>query len=316
MRTAHPTLPFALCLSLFTSVTQAYSVENHDAITRRAVKLVDSCRATKTAPAIVEALVHYNLAQDALLSKPWMWHFPKVAPSAGCEGPRAACWLVLHKSFEPWTRELWRRAQSALTADQLYPALGAALHYVQDICVPAHAVPIFHPTGVTQITDAFDDYRDWAQAADQLIAREKSAFCQALNGAGSLEALLADARTETLSTLDEPVQARTDYKVDPDDKPTWSVFWAAGNGGFGRYYCEDPFGAPEVDCGWHHFHIAASTYRNYAGQRAAAAIRWSAAAIVLFERHLATCPQGRVCVPKLDDESWYPTRAQLKKLAR
>jgi hypothetical protein len=168
------------CALLLTTPVGAYSVANHVELTSRAVRLVNKCRAEHglSTPALDDYLMgileHYNAEQDQWKRKTGLWHFPQVRDDGDCPGPFPACLMVIERSYQPWVDSIWHQVEAGLPADRLYPALGVALHYVQDLAVPAHALPVFHPAGLFHFSDGFDEYnyKRWDEAAARPAAGE------------------------------------------------------------------------------------------------------------------------------------------------
>jgi hypothetical protein len=299
---------------------RAYSPSNHARLTARAVALYERCgqlagAAARAVPLPIAILQHYNTRQDDLLSKSGLWHFPETAPDEGCPGPFPLCQLVILRSYEPWTEDIWRRVIQTLPAAQLYPALGAALHYVQDLAVPAHAVPVFHPRGWLDLHDAFDEYTSWDNPHSRPGVHELASECARLDAiarSGALRAILEQLRSETRASLSQSLSlSRGGSEV----TLSFARLWQARGAGFGVYGCDDDFGEAELRCGDTSYAVAAGTYERFAGQRARSAILYSAATIALFEQKLAPC-RGASCTPTEDEEAWLPTRCRIDALSR
>ena len=315
-------LVLALVLGLLASANgvRAYSTTSHERLTAHAVELHERCRALagaapRSQPLPAKIVAYYNTRQDDWLSKSGLWHFPTTAPSEHCPGPFPVCQLVIERSYERWTDDIWRRVAEALPAGQLYPALGAALHYVQDLAVPAHAVPVFHPRSWLDPSDGFDDYAQWdgadSRPSEQALGGE-CARLSALAQVGSLAALLARMRDETQQSLSEP------FSVSRAGSPvtlSFALLWRARGAGFGVYGCEGEFGDEQLRCDGVRYQVAAATYQAFAGRRARSAILYSAATIALFEQKLAPC-RGQSCTPTEHETAWLPTRCRIGELSR
>jgi len=302
----------------FEGRAHAYSRCNHARLTRESVQLVDRCRAcghlTGPSPApFAEVLVRYDKQQDVLLRKLALWHFPARSASAPLQG--LARWLLpfaYSADFEVWTNALWARVKRGLSPSELYPALGAALHYVQDVAVPAHALPIFHPT-FASTTDDFDDYEGFrGYAGDELSCAQLESSCAEVSVPRTLGQLLSRVRAQTRSDLSRPL---TMLRSDGASSHTWGEFWTAGEPGtgFGEYGCRS-YGASSVRCGDQLFQVDQEEYQIFATVRARAAIRAGANAIVSFQDHLVSCPKPS-CEPARDDARYLPNRDTLQALA-
>lgn len=308
------------CGLLLTTPAGAYSVANHVALTSMAVRLVNKCRAEQglNTPHLDDYLMgileHYNAEQDQWKRKTGLWHFPPTPDDGDCPGPFPACLMVIERSYQPWVDSIWHQAEAGLAADKLYPALGVALHYVQDLAVPAHALPVFHPAGLFHFSDGFDEYnyKRWDTAVSRPADSEYADECKALTQFHSLDEILQSIRSDTLRSLQETFQAQVDGKS--VQKP-FSMFWRHRPSGFGEYACDDDFGASQVSCDGTQYDVADREYKRYASRRARAAIRASAAAIVLFQQKLAPCKSG-ACKPVSGDAHWFPTREHIHALKK
>lgn len=311
-------------LALFLSFAvraRGYSVDNHERLTRESVLLVDRCRvcSNRRGPSAApyrDVLVEYNRKQDGLFRKLAMWHFPAPKERGKLSGLAFLfCPFATQKDFELWTRSLWTRVRGGLTARELYPALGAALHYVQDVAVPAHAVPVFHPS-FKGLTDDFDDYEGWrGYGADLLPCEQLAVPCREVLEPAPLDELLERGRKQTQSALALPLTMH-----DPDGRAsvhTWREFWVAPRKNafrFGEYDCR-PFGGSTVTCGHDRFEVEPEQFFIFATARARATIRAGARAVVSFERHLTRC-QERHCEPAHDDLRFLPDRATLHEIEK
>lgn len=301
-------LSIAAAAAPVTGTAFAYSRDNHETITSSAVELFNACVdvglpgvAVRVTPKEREALFDYNDRQDQLLRKWRLWHFPEGTPtphkSAGVWYYR---WGVVHATWDQWIRYLVSTTEPEATPDKLYPALGATLHYVQDLAVPAHAVPIFHPSGKFQThKDSFDNFEDY-DADVPLEGEPLTALCESLDDHSALEPLLANVRSSTLRAIDG----------------NWPALWPkhdVGPNGFANYGCDShEFGEKDIDCNG--VVLTAAAAKHLSGQQATAAIIASARAIWLFQQRHQPCPQGRECIPRLGDNRWLPNLRLLQTL--
>jgi hypothetical protein len=305
-----------LCGTLLSAHAMAYSLQNHETLTHESVALVSACQrcAGDRGPAIegLEALlVASNLAQDALHRKLMLWHFPRRA-SDDLPGVLAK---LLHTAvvcdhFEPWTDALWRRVVSGLPPEELYPALGAALHYVQDMAVPAHVVPVFHPAGLFDPTDAFDDYADWPRVSPTSDCAQLAPTCARVSAPVPLPDLLTRAAASTRAALRAPLWAQ---RASTPTSLSWSELWRAERG-FGQY---GPvrFGDTHPTIDGTEYVVSPLVYQVFARQRAAQAVEDGATTIFTFERHL----RGARAAKPPDDAAlkrWLPSHDALSALCR
>lgn len=318
----------------------AYTVPTHEKLTRRASELLQRCGKYGVAlPApdsqVTRILRYYNAKQDDWLNKLALWHFPNVPQGEECPGPFPSCLFVIERSFEPWTNHIWEQVQATLPPDQLYPALGAALHYVQDMAVPAHAIPVFHPEGLLHLFDGLDEYEAWNNAFSYPEQGEMAGVCRRLvelSQHTSLPELLLQVRESTLRSLNETFGSSTpgtpfhvlwqprdgSYQCTPekgdlDEGLEGCSVQIDNDQGFGSYGCDGDFGDDELQCGWHEYHVDRSDYDRYAGRRARDAIFYSAATILLFQSKLAPCRRAG-CKPDKGADDWIPTRSRIKAL--
>jgi hypothetical protein len=255
-----------------------------------------------------------------------LWHFP-YTPSAqqGCDPCQARCyakkfcpyWInfckhAVFRSFEPWLGYLFSELTRKQPAAAHYPALGALLHYVQDLAVPAHAVPIFHPEWLF----GHDDFDNHAFHVDhQSLLKHRPGVCSELAQPQSLAKLLQTTREQTLASLQQPVPMQS---AEQPASLKWSAFWRAqprraGAPEFGSYGCEGDFGDEKVRCDGHRYIVEGASYDAFADARAEAAILASAASILITEASLAPC-SGATCTPTQGDERWLPSKDGLEAL--
>ncbi|TNC80239.1 MAG: hypothetical protein C9356_15030 [Oleiphilus sp.] len=226
-----------LCIAIFGSATtSAYSISNHERLTRSAVDLLEYC-AVPIHQALEDHLVKMNVKQDDLHRKPILWHFPPpIRNDRLDESARAkswsrpfASWLVLRTDFGLWTDYLHSTIENATDDPDILSAAGALLHFVQDMVVPAHAIPVFHPAGFTLKSDGFDD---WSIFHDFQFS---SADCNAVKATRSIATILEDNRLTTLERIG----------MLEGEVPKWGKHWtfAHTDKGFGEYHCgSDAFG--------------------------------------------------------------------------
>ena len=163
---------------LFCQSGYSYSVPNHKSLTQWAVDLARHCAKNdstitrgywftddSTTTTLSNSAIEFNVSQD----KPWykknLWHFPADADglhrrlATGADFAPYA-WMITSTGFTeftPFVHYLARTATLYNNDANLFRAIGALSHFVQDMAVPAHAIPIFHPIGAFG-TDKFDDF--------------------------------------------------------------------------------------------------------------------------------------------------------------
>src|SRR5688572_23843474 len=207
-----------------------YSVPNHEALTRFAVKQIDFCVAKHPdlAPGHVSAglevcsLVECNAAQDGAFEKIALWHF--YSPDKELRS-----WLPIARDtkLDNWfailSRELEASTKQPATAHEI---VGALIHYLQDVTVPAHVLPIFH---VPPMSDKFDK-----EAFHEPTLIDDKEKCRALLDSKRLvNQILFDTAFRTRRSLDQrlPKAGQT--------AATWEVFWnpEPKKSGFAKYGC-------------------------------------------------------------------------------
>lgn len=233
----------------------AFSVENHNIITKLSVDLINDCGIENDIKeSDLDTLVEYNLYQDKLLKKAILWHFPM--PEEGSDNPipnkkHASGYgkLVVDTTFNRWTDYLEDQANKEQTFEDRLPAIGALLHFTQDLAVPAHAVPIFHPSKIAN-PDKLDDW-DVKQLDLKKLKKNDNLTCTDLKkyNIQSVSSLNKIVRRNTLNNI-------TNTKLDscPNKSSTcnWNVFWKTEviDTGFAYYGCnkEDMFGNNKFTC--------------------------------------------------------------------
>jgi len=309
-----------IALSMSSSLVNAYSKDNHEFITRQAVDLLEACKIRDIKEDYVESMVRYNIGQDELTRKLLIWHFPAAAKGEEYRSPLATFSLVssfaLDTNFEIWTTYLAKELNRSHATWTTYPALGALLHYVQDVSVPAHAIPIFHPSSYfPPQTDGFDNWSRFSGFS------ELSEACDNIKGFKSVEKLLKDARSNTLTNIQKPKAFK--YLIDGvSTDGSWIMLWPVKfpdrwiNDGFSRYGCSgDSFGDAEIDCNDQIIQVPLSSYVSIASTQVKDAIYNSAKLIYSFTSkiHAPDC-HGNQCADAEDgDKRWLPNTKKLKE---
>ncbi len=282
---------------------QAFSVENHVELTTAAVAQVVACvsgypgrwdhlRGVEL-PGRAELLSTCNTKQDDLRRKVMMWHFPQRGqPIPG--SPWQAPFTAGATSFDQYFHDVATTLRTDVQAVEIYPAVGTLLHYLQDAAVPAHAVPIFHPSARWG-GDNFDGYPVAPfQPANDL------ATCERLLDGGaqlaSLQTLLDSTIDGTLEAIQRPIatsevaftgRASALSKVPRD----WTLFWDLRReaDGFANYGCVgDRFGKGGLRCRQPgrnpKVEISPKAYSDFAADRHRAAVHASVQAIAFSLR--------------------------------
>ncbi len=322
-----------LCLmfALTTGSASAYDKGTHEQLTREAVALIGRCarqNAHLADPSLyVGTLIDLNLRQDETLRKARLWHFPFVA-RGDCGDPcREECyardwcpyWLsficgmTVYRSFDPWVNHLIRRASFAREPVEVYRAAGALLHYLQDLTVPAHALPIFHPVPLWH-GDELDGYEVSATHC-KLQLEDARDPCERLEQVSDLASLLINVRETTLRSLATSFPLRSPR----GQERSWSVFWRSPPDPqapeFKLYGCK-AFGEIQVECANEAFEVDEQTYAKFANARASDAILASAQLIVYLQKQIAADAAPSREEVKAAIDRWLPSLDRLKRIAR
>jgi len=309
----------AFSIFMFKDV-HAYSVKNHMILTVLAVEAYNHCGKImpekprgfeKIRPLEKYRLVNGNISEDEdKAGKLKRWHFYDRAGQLGrdsivnifgfsglIETPS------LHARFDQL--EIRADKQGAFVEShrrwRLYDVVGAMMHYIQDVTVPAHVVPIFHPKNF--LGDAFDryevrasDYRgediDRLEATEEFLSQFDALKCRRVfrEAERSYNQILNALADETYLTLENKI---------PDSPLTWSeAFWdrkrnSRGFGDYGRAgnrfgkrkSCLKKKDVPEINrdaCG-DRLQVIKAVYDQFSGEQHLAAIEGSMRAIALLQ---------------------------------
>jgi len=286
----------------------AYSKSNHELITSEAAQVLGKCGYENIFSGTdLDTLIDYNKGQDKLLKKAMLWHFPMPAPGSDNAAPskeRAIGYgkIVEDTTFNNWVRYLENQATQQESFKKRIPAIGAILHYLQDIIVPAHAVPIFHPTGIAT-KDKFDDW-DTFNYQQEFQGKKLQLFCNQLKTSeiANVDELLITTRRNTIQKL----------KSNFLNGQSWELIWPTKivNHGFGHYGCskKDVFGKKQFKCNGDQYSTTEDIYTEFASERITDAIKSSA---ILIKHFIKVKPGIK---HKCDEGQWLPNRTLLKCL--
>jgi hypothetical protein len=244
-----------LCLLLLSAHAEAFSVEDHRALTAAAV---DAALAPGLA-AHRDSVLHGATAEDLNLHVKWTgWHH--------FYRPEGHLDSAFRQGSEVRVRELWDEALDAARHGDLSRAwdrAGHLAHHLQDMASPPHVVPVNHG-----LTDGFEGYglRD---SLARLPARE----VPPLSGT---DAQLALAR-ETLDAVRSQGLATREGVPVP-----WSAFWAEPGaedaGAFGAYGAVgNAFGQARIRWKGRTRRVDPAAYAAFMDARAAAAVAYTRA---------------------------------------
>ncbi len=298
----------------FSGNVYSFSVDNHKVITRLSIDLINDCGIKNSiSESDVDTLVEYNVYQDKLLKKSILWHFPM--PAEGSNNPipdkkHASGYgkIVEETTFNRWVDYLEDQASKEKDLEGRLPAIGALLHFTQDLAVPSHAIPIFHPSKIAN-PDKLDNWDVEKLNMVKLKAKGVSA-CKGLEkiGVGNVASLNADVREDTLLSLNE----KLNNCPENGGICNWTALWETNviDTGFAYYGCgkEDMFGSNKFSCDGFDYRISTDENNQFVAVRFDAAIVASAKLILHF-MHLE--PGNRSACA---DSQWVPRRKHLKCL--
>lgn len=231
------------CLGLFAigtvlgwaSISQAYGKETHAALlTRYAWHQHLRCAGKSEARFSRAELEAGNRAQDRWwsLERLLNWHFHH---RPGIENG------FIDRSAESILSEQAEQLERALASGESLGSaseeVGAVLHYLQDMTVPAHAVPVFHVGG-----DPFDHFwEEMPSAQRQALRTQLSTRCDCMiQRARSLAGQGIDevARALYEETAADTVQALT-TAIPSEPSLTWSALWPKHGAAIAGMTCRD-----------------------------------------------------------------------------
>jgi hypothetical protein len=281
------------------AAARAFSLGNHKSLTQQAMNQIAACVSEHGAALPAEALkpsseaarrfgpdlmVRCNRHQDCVVRKAVLWHF---YPQSGHTLDPAAQDIRIcpvETNFNGWLATLEKEIGAAEDPAHVYALLGAILHYVQDVAVPSHVVPVMHPS-----RHGLGDKFDGSRAVVPL--KRDSKFCEGLlSERRSFGEIVRDTAQKTRDAL----KAELPKELLPADATglpttTWALFWdpQIQADGFGRYGCVDNnFGDTRLKCAGLSWTVAKTAYDDFTVERHRDAIEASAAAIVTVLRRV------------------------------
>ncbi len=275
----------ALCLPF---AAEAFSVTNHESLTRAALDAALTDEGTASLAAHREALVSGSRKEDLNLHVKWTgWnHFFRPGTSLDTS---------IRKDSSARVRALWREVEEAASHGDLaraYGRVGHLVHHIQDMAVPMHVVPVMH-----DLSDHFEQQRIGPQA----LAAPSARRLEPMSG----EEAQVSLALETLLVVRSGV-----LEVEGGTLP-WSAFWAeptgTAPGTFGHYGAAgNAFGLTEVSWEGRTWTVSADTYEAFVTARARAALDYSRAFLVWAARRISDLDQARAPVSQA---AWTPPPA-------
>lgn len=201
-------LPIVAVLAL-TPTARAFDLDAHRQLTTRAVAL--EAAAHPEIGGRVLDLVAANLGEDLNLVVKWGAFNHYFNPMA----PVRTTWRATSDTRVAGLQEQLRQALAAGDEDEVWALAGAILHHVQDMASPPHVVPVEHGVG-----DGFESY-----PLDGLVLSAQGTPVPAMSGTRA-HVELAGRTWSVVQTGGYAACGATH---------TWSEFWHAEPGVFGRY---------------------------------------------------------------------------------
>ncbi|MDQ6969953.1 MAG: hypothetical protein Q9M16_05545 [Mariprofundus sp.] len=222
-----------LTVLMFSSPLQALEAEHHEALTTAALLSYKTCQGLF--PAQLKAISANNKSAIAAasgdidrfsllhlrrsLSRLWNWHFYDAA-LADADHPQVSIkrnWLQmnrsLHRTFVEKTILASQRRQ--LADEQFFVLSGEVLHFVQDMGVPAHVVPIYHGTFKR---DDFDYYVFSGLSGSDLSEQDLKNKCKTL-------VTSRQTPEQILNKLAQNTRQAIAKNIAGDTGKQWTMFW-------------------------------------------------------------------------------------------
>lgn len=207
---------FVNCLIIFVLSLPAHAFEprKHADFSREAAAIYQVCTGRELPGNVIDAFVKGSVREDdPTLERALNWHFYNRDGKIGtyrkffltCEGSNGR---IFQKRLD--TLDYLIDAKRPL--DEIYAVAGRAVHHIQDMSSPPHAMPIYHT-----IFDKFDKYEFTPTSVDV------SGICA---DAGTKKyvplELLENAARNTLEAVERPVVFDDGKTVSGE---TWLKFW-------------------------------------------------------------------------------------------
>ncbi|ATB32141.1 hypothetical protein [Melittangium boletus] len=274
-----------LCLPL---AARAFSVTNHESLTRAAVDEALAAEGTSPLAEYREAMVSGTRKEDLNLHVKWTgWtHFFRPGTSLD---------TTFRKDSSARIQALWQEVEEAASHGDLeraYDRVGHLVHHIQDMAVPMHVVPVMHT-----LSDRFEQHPIGQKALAQPSARV-------------LEPMSGEEAQVSLA-LETLVVVRSDVLAVEGGTIPWSAFWAEptqeGPGEFGAYgTVGNAFDTPQVTWRGRTWAVDPAAYEAFVTARARAAVDYSRAFLIWATRRVTALDQARA---QLARPRWIPPPA-------
>lgn len=263
-----------------------FSLHDHTQITKTAFEELNSCGFTFTQQFEDEVILS-NLEQDLNLFKKWTRASHYFNPYKALNMRRDDASVSISESESTL-------AMDGLTPSKQAAALGSAIHYLQDMAVPAHVIPITH----TSFSDGFEDL-------DVSVSTFESDHCHSLFKkalASSLFEILQTTSIQTLHAVSHEVAITLDGQAIP---VKWNeAFWKEGSGNdFGDYGTfGNQFGTSQfifyTSSGMtHSVQVLNEKYTQFKAQQLRAAVTATQMALLWFLRRTSPSTQSALATP-------------------
>ncbi len=211
-----------LVLGWMVQASWAFSLTDHETITRQAAAELNGCYPGVLTTADVELLVSENLDEDTNLFRKWTEFSHYYHPQKKLN--------MFRKDSMDRIESLEADLSDPMVEDSPYAIAGHMIHHLQDSAVPAHAVPVDHiwDDGFESLELAQEDFVDPAYRTRCRQIRD--GVDPHLRG---FEGLLKRSALETLLSLRSPVVLTIGGRKTTQ---TWTAFWQeSSNSDFGQY---------------------------------------------------------------------------------
>ncbi|MGZ3649860.1 MAG: hypothetical protein ACXWSC_01650 [Bdellovibrionota bacterium] len=210
---------FAVFSLFFPVPAHAFHVDEHVAITRRAILGLEKCGLLPHAwnNSWTDLIGKANEDEDLDVFRKWSKYSHYYNPNHPIDQPRADSSLSVRESVAA----ILQNPRDDVASNQL---IGRIVHHVQDASVPAHAIPVMHAA-----SDGFELLDISSYYAEPFSPED----CTGLAAANPMDLLHSNALA-TLSALQIPVVYKSNGVF---RKAPWQgSFWALGAGNaFGSY---------------------------------------------------------------------------------
>lgn len=235
----------------------AFSKERHEQYTAEAREVYHSCMSGIAPPESWAAFAKGVPAEDAwALWRLANWHYAYI--EGGAIPDRLMMWPLPVRARTDFRHQFDRRVQEMVAGardkdvGKTFEAAGRIAHYIQDMRVPAHVIPIHH--GSILGDDGFDTHDFGAMERVPADCAALSTFRHAPSADWTLHRdellkLATAAASETRRMMEQDlvpgVKARRLFWCLPEEVVIDSACGDAGVRGMGAYRKGQPFGATE-----------------------------------------------------------------------